>query len=83
MLSNLINNAIETLPLKSNINGIIVIIDFFRSPDLIVEFYILQDKNDITNVSKKFQKRLLFDKKTKKQYFNLDNNKYFIKTKVV
>lgn len=82
MLNELINKAIEIIGLKTSLTGIILVTDFIRNPDIYIEFYILQDFNNNTNISKKFIKRLFTDKETKKQYFKLDDFKYYIKTKV-
>lgn len=77
-VTDICNNSYELLQIKGNADKTIAILNFYRNPDLHVEFVII-DERDI--ISKIFSRRL-FEDKNKNQYFVIDSKKYYIKTKV-
>ena len=80
----IVDNSYEIHTHKSNKNIVILVIAFIRSPDLHCIIKFLQDNPDGTSdISKEYKKAIKNDAKNKKQYFLIDNIKYYLKHKIV
>ena len=80
----IIDNSFEIHTVKNNKDVVILIISFVRSPNLSCIIRILQDNIDGTSeLSREYKKQIKKDIKKKKQYFELDNRKYYLKHTII
>lgn len=80
----IIDNSFEIHTVKNNKDVVILITSFVRSPNLSCIIRILQDNIDGTSeISKEYKKQIKKDIKNNKQYFLLDNIKYYLKHTVI
>lgn len=80
----IIDFSLEIHQHKTNINTVVLITEFIRSPDIYAVIRILQDNPDNTsNISKEYKKAIKKDIKNNKQYFLLDNMKYYLKHNII
>lgn len=79
LIEKLIDNAVEIHRL--NVQSVIVIIAFIRSPDLKCILKIIQDFGNVSSISPTFTKTIKTSKN--KQYFIIDNKKIYLKHKVI
>lgn len=83
-IGNIVDCSYEIHTHKKNKNAVILIIGFIRSPDIHAIIRILQDNPDNTSeLSREYKKVIKKDVKNNKQYFLLDNIKYYLKHTII
>lgn len=83
-IGDIVDTSYEIHMHKKNKNAVILIISFVRSPDIHAVIRILQDNPDNTSeLSKEYKKAIKKDIKNNKQYFLLDNTKYYLKHDII
>ena len=83
-IAEIIDNSFEIHSIKNNDYKVILIVNFIRTPDLYAIIRILSDNVDGTSeLSREYKKQIKKDIKNNKQYFLLDNVKYYLKHKII
>lgn len=83
-IGEIVDFSFEIHTHKKNKNAVVLIINFIRSPDIHAIIRILQDNPDNTSeLSKEYKKVIKKDIKNNKQYFLLDNIKYYLKHTII
>lgn len=81
-ISFIVDNSYEIHILNNNI--VILIVAFIHSPGLHCVIHLLEDKEDNTSeLSPPYKKAIKKDIKKKKQYFEIDNIKYYLKHTII
>ena len=82
VIGDVVDNSYEIHILNNNI--VILIVAFIRSPGLHCVIHLLEDKKDNTReLSPPYKKAIKKDIKQKKQYFEIDNKKFYLKHAII
>lgn len=78
----IVDNSYEIHIINKNI--VVLVVAFIRSPGLHCVIHLLEDKEDNTSeLSPPYKKAIKKDIKKKKQYFEIDNIKYYLKHTII
>ena len=82
-IGKVVDNSLEIHQHKNNKNIVILILKFIRDPDIKIKMCFLEDLENTSELSKIYIKPIKKDIKTNKQYFLIDNIKYYLKHNII
>ena len=81
-IGDIVDNSYEIHELNKNI--VVLVVAFIRSPGLHCVIHLLEDTEENTSeLSPPYRKAIKKDTKKKKQYFEIDNRKFYLKHNVI